>query len=132
MRIFCQYSPQLDCFLKDLVEYVLDSYGNQLLLDDLEEIELIKDLPGSSDGRVIEGGKKILLSSRLFSLLPTYEVSELLEDENYRLIVNTLYHEMGHVSDMKIMPNIYAAAQNLKNENVTCVLLGRISGRKKE
>ena len=59
MRIFCQYNPQLDCFLKGLVEYVLDSYGNQLLLDDLEEIELIKDLPGSSDGRVIEGGKKI-------------------------------------------------------------------------
>ena len=59
MRICCQYNPQLDCFLKGLVEYVLDSYGNQLLLDDLEEIELIKDLPGSSDGRVIEGGKKL-------------------------------------------------------------------------
>ena len=107
MRIFCQYNPQLDCFLKGLVEYVLDSYGNQLLLDDLEEIELIKDLPGSSDGRVIEGGKKIVLSSRLFSLLPTYEVSELLENINYRLIVNTLYHEMGHVSDMKTIPKKY-------------------------
>lgn len=117
MRIFCQYNPQLDCFLKGLVEYVLDSYGNQLLLDDLEEIELIKDLPGSSDGRVIEGGKKIVLSSRLFSLLPTYEVSELLENINYRLIVNTLYHEMGHVSDMKTMPHIYAVAQNLEKED---------------
>lgn len=116
MKIFCQYNPHLDNFLKELVEYVLDSYGRQLLLDDLEEIELRASLPGSSDGRVINDGKKIILSSRLFSLLPTYEISELLENENYRLIANTLYHEMGHVSDIKMMPHIYATAQNLEKE----------------
>lgn len=116
MKIFCQYNSQLDTFLKALVEYVLDLYGKQLLLDDLEEIELGASLSGSSDGRVINNGKKIVLSPRLFSLLPTYEISELLENENYRLIANTLYHEMGHVSDMKIMPHIYAAAQSSEKE----------------
>ena len=116
MRIFCQYNPQLDNFLHELVEYVLDLYGKQLLLDDLEEIELKEGLTGSSDGRVKDGGKKIVLSSRLFSLLPTYKVSELLENETYRHIANILYHEMGHVSDMKMMPQIYAVAQDLKKE----------------
>lgn len=116
MRIFCQYNPQLDNFLKALVEYVLDSYGRQLLLDDLEEIELKESLPGSSDGRIEDGGKRIILSSRLFSPLPTYTVSDLFENENYKLIANTLYHEMGHVSDMKMMPHIYAVAQDLEKE----------------
>ena len=116
MKIFCQYNSQLDTFLKALVEYVLDLYGKQLLLDDLEEIELKESLPGSSDGRVEDGGKRIILSSRLFSLLPTYTVSYILENENYKLIANTLYHEMGHVSDMKMMPHIYAVAQDLEKE----------------
>ena len=116
MRIFCQYNPQLDNFLHELVEYVLDLYGKQLLLDDLEEIELKDSLAGSSDGRVEDGGKRIILFSSLFSLLPTYTVSELLENENFKLIANTLYHEMGHGSDMKMMPHIYAAAQDLEKE----------------
>ena len=114
MKIFCQYNSQLDTFLKALVKYVLDLYGKQLLLDDLEEIELKERLSGSSDGRVEDGGKKIILFSSLFSLLPTYTVSDLLENENYKLIANTLYHEMGHVSDMKMMPHIYAVAQDLE------------------
>lgn len=116
MKIFCQYDPQLDSFLHELVEYVLNLYGNQLLLDDLEEIELRESLSCSSDGRVINGGKKIILSSRLFSLLPTYKVSELLENEIYKRIANALYHEMGHVSDMKTMPHIYKVAQNFEEE----------------
>ena len=116
MRIFCQYNPQLDNFLHEIVEYVLDLYGKQLLLDNLEEIELKENRVNSSDGRIEDSGKKIILFSRLFSDLPTYTVSELVENENFKLIANTLYHEMGHVSDMKMMPHIYAAAQSSEKE----------------
>lgn len=77
MRVFCKYDQQLDYFLKSIVQSVLVSYGNQLSLDGLGEIELIEDLPGFSDGRTIQGGKKIVLASRLFHGLPTYEISKL-------------------------------------------------------
>lgn len=116
VRVFCKYDQQLDHFLKSIVEYVLVSYGNQLFLDDLGEIELIGDLPGLSDGRAIQGGQKIVLASRLFHELPTYDTSKLLNNENYRHIASTLFHEMGHASDMKMMPHIYAVAQNLENK----------------
>lgn len=85
-------------------------------LDGLGEIELIEDLPGFSDGRTIQGSKKIVLASRLFHGLPTYEISKLSNNENYRHIISTIFHEMGHASDMKAMPNIYAIAQDLEHK----------------
>lgn len=118
MKIFCKYAPQFDDFLKDVVNYVLDAFGNDLCFDDLEEIELIdvKELSIQTDGRTVDNGKKIILTSRLYTQLPEYDISKLGNNENFKLIVTTLYHEMVHVSDMKTMHSIYAAAQNLNNK----------------
>lgn len=115
MKVFCQYSLQLDNFLKSIVEYVFAVLGNGLHLDKLEEIELVnaKEFSYDTDGRTIDGGKRIILTSRLYTQLPIYNISELMNNEKFKLIVNTLYHEMGHVSDMETMPIIYAVAQNL-------------------
>ncbi len=118
MKVFCKYDGQFDDFLKNVVKYVIDVLGNELCIDDLEEIELIdkKELSIETDGRTLANGKKIILTSRLYTQLPEYDISKLENSVDFKLIVTTLYHELGHVSDMKTMPNIYAATQNSNNE----------------
>lgn len=114
MRVFCKYNMELDIFLKDIVEYTLGIFGNQLKLDALQEIELIdiKDFSYVTDGRTCDGGKKIFVTSRLYDKLPTYRIEELKENIDFIMIVNTMFHEMGHVTDWISMPSVYAAAEN--------------------
>ncbi len=114
MKVFCRYSLQLDSFFKNVVKYVFAIWGNGLCLDNLEEIELIdaKTFSYDTDGQTVPGGKKIILTSRLYDKISVYDIQQLNNNENFKLIVNTLYHEMGHVSDMQTMPKIYAAASN--------------------
>ncbi|QUH18666.1 hypothetical protein [Alkaliphilus sp. B6464] len=80
----------------------------------MQEIELIdiKEFSYDTDGRVCDGGKKILVTSRPYDKLPTYRIEELKDNVDFIMIVNTMFHEMGHVMDWASMPNLYAAAEN--------------------
>jgi len=118
MGVFCRYSLQLVSFLKNVVEYVFAIWGNGFYLDNLEEIELVnaRTFSYDTDGQTVPGGKKIIPTSRLYAKIPVYDIQQLNKNEKFKLIVNTLYHEMGHVSGMQTMPNIYAAASNLESK----------------
>lgn len=115
MRIFCKYNTSLDIFLKDVVKYTLDIFREKLTLDALEEIELIdiKDFSYTTDGRTQDGGKKIVVTSRLYDNLPSYKIEELKDHIDFNMIVNTMFHEKGHVTDWMSMPNLYLAAENM-------------------
>ena len=112
MRVFCKYDLELDRFLKSVVSYVLNLFDNNIVLNGLEEIELVKQINGVSitDGRISDDGKKIILTARLFDRLPTYDIPKLKFNEDFQTIVCTIYHEMGHIADRNTMPSIYAAA----------------------
>ena len=103
MRIFCKYNIELDIF------------GKKLRLDALQEIELIdiKEFSYDTDGRACDGGKKIIVTSRLYNKLPTYSIEELKDNIDFIMIVNTMFHEMGHVTDWASMSGLYAAAENI-------------------
>ena len=80
MLIFCEYDSALDRFLKIVVDHVLALFGNQLILDGLDEIELVRRIEGSSsgtDGRTIDNGRKIVLAASLYDALPCYDISQL-------------------------------------------------------
>lgn len=108
MKIFCVYSQELHRFLNEVVKLVLDKYGSNLNIHTLEEIELVNknDLPYETDGKVLSKSK-IIVTSRLYELLPTLTISELINNNDYRMLRKTLYHEMGHINDMVFMPKLY-------------------------
>lgn len=110
MKIVCRYSRELGKFLEEVVNVVLNTLAQNLQLKGLDMIELIPEesFPCSADGRTINSGKKIILSSRLYELLPCFNISELEGNEDYQLLLCTLYHEMGHINDWMLMPNLYA------------------------
>jgi len=60
--------------------------------------------------------QKDIPTSRLYAKISVYDIQQLNKNENFKLIVNTLYHEMGLVSDMQTIHNIYAAASNLESK----------------
>lgn len=113
MKVFCQYDNVLDSFLNNVVKYTINLYGESLDISEVQEIELvdIKELEYDTDGRTYSDGKKIILTSRLYELLPTYDITELEGNENFKLIINTIFHEMGHATDWKLFPNIYKVAE---------------------
>ena len=78
MQIYCSYNQELYDFLNKVVGLILDKYGTQLNISSLEEIELInkKDLPYETDGKVLSKSK-IIVTSRLYELLPTLTIGEL-------------------------------------------------------
>lgn len=94
MKIFCAYSQELHRFLNEVVKLVLDKYGSNLNIHTLEEIELVNknDLPYETDGKVLSKSK-IIVTSRLYELLPTLTISELINNNDYRMLRKTLYHE---------------------------------------
>lgn len=119
MKVYCTYDSKLNPFLDSVVGYTLNLFGDGLRLERLEEIELVKNIRGLQyfpDGRVDSGGKRIILTASRFDNLPVYDISQLQNNNDFKFIVSTLYHEMGHISDMTTMPRIYAAAQNFGNK----------------
>ena len=120
-NVNCKYDEQLNLFLGNIVQYTLRKYAFKLDISSLREVELINvgELPIQTDGRVIDDSK-IILTSRLFDLLPNYEIERLYRNKNFKQIVCTLYHEMGHINDMKLYPKIYRAA--LESEDMKEVL----------
>lgn len=108
MKIYCSYNSELHEFLNKVVILILDKYGSQLNLDTLEEIELInkEKISYETDGKVLSKSK-IIVTSRLYELLPTYEIEDLNNNDDYIMLRKTLYHEMGHINDMVFMPKLY-------------------------
>ena len=110
MKVFCSYDSKYDCFFKQLVEYVLERYGDALDISSVREIELVKEIDGIDppDGRLVENGKKILIAERKIRELPHLNIAQLGGEESFKSVVETLYHEMGHATDMVNMPSMYA------------------------
>ena len=117
MEIVCKYNKDLEIFLKQVVQYVIDNYGDNLKLNKLKIIELVKkeEFAYSTDGKTCDDGTKIIVTSRLYELLPTLNLQQLQGDENLEALINTLYHEMIHVTDWNNMPNLYSAVITMNN-----------------
>lgn len=111
MKVFCAYSKELDRFLKQVVGYVLDKYGDELDISNLQEIELVRQIEDNteSDGRFEGFGTRIVLAERKYLQLPHLDIHRLNESDAFNSVVSTLYHEMGHASDMARMPSLYKA-----------------------
>lgn len=120
MKIICQYNKELENFLEKVVEYTLSKYGQELNLVNLQEIELrdISEFDLKKDGTTYENGTKIMVTSRLYDMLPCLSVEKLENNPNFKMIVNTLYHEMGHITDWAQYPRIYAEAESMENKKV--------------
>ena len=84
IKIYCSYSQELHEFLNKAVELVMNKYGTQLNLITLKEIELIKkeEIPYETDGKVLNASK-IIVTSRLYELLPTLEVDALSGNDDF-------------------------------------------------
>ena len=107
MQIYCSYNQELNDFLNKVVRLVLDKYGTQLNISTLEEIELVNKRKYNyiTDGKAYTG--RIEVTSRLYELLPTLDIEELEDNNEYKLLRKTLYHELGHINDMTLMPKLY-------------------------
>lgn len=108
MKIYCFYNYEYHIFLNKVVELVLNQYGSDLNINTLKEIELINknECAYETDGKVIDNSK-IIVTSRLYELLPTLNINCLNDNNDYKLLKQTIYHEMGHINDMAYMPNLY-------------------------
>ena len=51
-------------------------------------------------------------------MLPCYSIEKLEDNPNFEMIVNTLYHEMGHITDWAQYPKLYAEAEFMNNKKV--------------
>lgn len=108
MKIYCSYSHEYHIFLNKVVELVLNQYGADLNINTLTEIELVNknECAYETDGKAIDNSK-IIVTSRLYELLPTLNINCLNDNNDYKLLKQTIYHEMGHINDMVYMPNLY-------------------------
>lgn len=113
MKIYCLYNEEFDQFLKEVVQLILNKYGSQLNIESLKEIELVNKNTYSyeTDGKVINNSK-IIVTSRLYELLPTLDIKALENNIYFTTIKQTLYHEMGHINDMTALPKLYECAFN--------------------
>lgn len=118
MCITCRYDKNIEIFLRDLVSYTIKKYHDEIDISNLKSIELIDsaEIDLKTDGRTCEDGTKIILTSRLFDKLPEYNITTLEDNKVFVTIVNTLFHEMGHVTDWAKYPNIYNCASNLEED----------------
>ena len=125
MKIFCKYSDILDKFLNEVVQYTLNLYSEELDISEVEEIELmsINEFNYDTDGRTYDEGRKILVTSRLYDKLPHLDISRLEDNEEFKMIVNTMFHEMGHATDWKKFPHLYYIATESDNKKDIVVSL---------
>ena len=120
MNIICRYNKKLEDFLKSVVEYTLGKYGQELNLVNLQQIELINisKFNLEKDGSTDKNGTRIIVTSRLYDMLPCFSIEKIEKDTNFKKIVNTLYHEMGHITDWVRYPKLYAEAETMENVKV--------------
>ena len=71
MRVECAYNQEYEIFLRAIVDYVIDRWGDELDLSEVETIELvdISKFNYETDGKVYNQGKNILVTSRLYDEL---------------------------------------------------------------
>lgn len=113
-----------DSILVILVDRVISKYSDQLNIDSLEVIWLkdVKEFSLPIDGRSENRGKTIIITSRLFDLLSFDNAGNVVEDETYQALENTLYHEIGHLTDRGIFSEIYNIAENENSEWIDIVV----------
>lgn len=108
MKIYCSYNHDYHIFLNEVAELVLKQYGSDLNISTLREIELVNkdEFAYETDGKAVDNSK-IIVTSRLYERLPTLSINCLIDNNDYKLIRQTIYHEMGHINDMVYMPSLY-------------------------
>lgn len=123
MEIICRYSHDFERFLGEAVDYVLHAYAKDLDLSNLREIELVDKLDHETDGMTRNGGTQIYLTSRLYRTLPSLSIPNILDNPDFKMLCNTIYHEMGHAHDWLKMPNLYSIAEKQKDtkESISCL-----------
>ena len=102
----CKFNKNYEVFLKHVYEYVVENFAKDFDLSVLNKIEIVPSLPCLSDGRI--KGTNILLSKRLCDLLPALDLDLLKDNNDFNFIVSTLYHELCHLNEQTILPNIHA------------------------
>ncbi len=102
----CKFNKNYEVFLKHVYEFVIENFAKDFNLSVLNKIEIVPSLPCLSDGRI--EGTTILLSKRLYDLLPTLDLDLLRDNDDFNLIISTLYHELCHLNEQTILPNIHA------------------------
>ena len=117
MKIYCEFNTDYEPLLQDIVNYAIENYGNNLNISTLTEIELAdKELfPYETEGK-LASKEKIFLSSGRFELLPCLDIKTLYDNTDFKSIVNTLVHEMGHLNDWLAMPNLYECVFDFQNK----------------
>lgn len=114
----CKFNRSYEIFLGEVYEYVVSKFAKEFDLSALTEIEIVHSLPGSSDGRMVDNN--ILLSKRLYDLLPKLDIHD---NNDFNLVVSTLYHELCHINERTIMPNIHAVCYEEEKGIDYCVAL---------
>lgn len=117
MKIYCEFNTDYEPLLQDIVNYAIENYGNHLNISTLIEIELAdKELfPYETEGK-LASKEKIFLNSGRFELLPCLDIKTLYDNTDFKSIVNTLVHEMGHLNDWLAMPNLYECVFDCQNK----------------
>lgn len=118
MKVVCEYDADLQRFLKEVVDLCIAKYGEGLHLKQLREIELKNKsaFDYEKDGNICENGEKIVLSSRLYEMLPTLDIKKINNNDKFKVLIYSLYHEMCHVSDFEMYPNLYYRAMHTQNK----------------
>lgn len=80
-----------DSFLKKTLKYTIDRYGQYLDLMDVDQIKLqdIRDFSYETNGKTYNGGRKILVISRLYELFPFFDIGKIKNDKNFKMLINT-------------------------------------------
>ena len=123
MPVFvCKFNKNYELFLSYVYEYIIINFAQNFNLSSLRRIEIVDSLPGLSDGRMVDSNT-ILLSKRLYDLLTTFDIEVLKSNDNFNSIVGTLYHELCHINEPAIMPNIHSFCHNDEIDIEYCVAL---------
>lgn len=104
--LVCKFNNYYENFLSKIYKNVITNFARDFDLSALSKIEIVEVLHGSSDGRLI--GNDILLSKRLFDLLPTLDIESLENNSVFNLLISTLFHELCHLNERSITPNIHS------------------------
>lgn len=118
----CKFNKNYEVFLCHLYEYIIANFAQGFNLSSLKKVEIVDSLPGRSDGRMVDTNT-ILLSKRLYDSLSTFDIEALKNNDNFNLIVSTLYHELCHINEQTIMPNIHSICNSDKIDMDYCVAL---------
>jgi len=123
MPVFvCKFNKNYELFLSHVYEYIITNFAQDFNLSSLRRIEIVDSLPGLSDGRMVDTNT-ILLSKRLYDLLSTLDIKVLQSNDDFNSIIGTLFHELCHINEQTIMPNIHSLCYNDEIDIEYCVAL---------